>query len=76
MQNYNRMKDFLEILEIQQKVFPPFDNVFHGYLMRGLQKYAKIEISPRLFELPARYDSQSSQSGSNFGLPSKIHDGN
>ena len=54
MQNYNRMKDFLEILEIQQKVFPPFDNVFHGYLMRGLQKYAKIEISWWLFELPAR----------------------
>jgi hypothetical protein len=27
--------------EIQQKLFPQFENVFHVYLMRVLQKYAK-----------------------------------
>ena len=30
------------ILRVPQKVFPAFDNIFHVYLMRRLQKYARI----------------------------------
>ena len=36
-----------------QKVFAAFDNVFHVYLIRGLQKYARNLISLHIFAVPS-----------------------
>ena len=33
--------EFLELIEIPKKVFWGFGNVFHVYLMKGLQKYER-----------------------------------
>ena len=40
---------FLDWCEIQQKVFPIFDIIFHAYLKRGLQKYARNLIPTMAF---------------------------
>ena len=42
---------FFHYLEIGKKVLHLFNNIFHVYLMNGLQKYIKKKISRWLFEI-------------------------
>ena len=41
----------IQSLKIGKKVLGSFDNIFHVYLMNGLQKYKKKKISRWLFEI-------------------------
>ena len=58
--------------KIQQKVFTPFDNVFHVYLMRGLQKYVCMKLKSHGGFLSYLQDMTANLAN----LASKSHHGN